>query len=167
MTGFGVVSPIGVGREEFLDALRAGRSGVGPISRFDCSRFEARVAGEVKESPPLPEDVRALAKEDPKIGFAYAACAEAMASAGLALRFRRGGDIAWPKILLSGGLGFLGFGLLRLVLLAFYRENLVWFNFWEESTELMGVAGAGAVLWIFRKWLWTGRVAVERGAPSV
>jgi len=76
------------------------------------------------------------------------------AAAWAALRFRRGRSLVWPKILLAGGLGFLGFSLMRLALLSFYRENLVWFAFWEEATELMGILGAGLVLWLFRKGLW-------------
>jgi rhodanese-related sulfurtransferase len=57
------------------------------------------------------------------------------------------------KILLSAGLGFFALGLLRLILVSVYRDNLVWYVFWEELTELMYVVAAGATLWIFRRQL--------------
>ena len=50
VTGFGVVSPIGVGCAPFWDSIRAGRSGIDRITRFDCSTFSVQLAGEVKES---------------------------------------------------------------------------------------------------------------------
>lgn len=85
VTGFGVVSPVGVGRDAFWGALRTGRSGIAGITRFDCSTFCVQLAGEVKEDLDLPERVAEVAAEDPKIGFAYAACAEALRSAGIDL----------------------------------------------------------------------------------
>ncbi|HEX3771631.1 MAG TPA: beta-ketoacyl-ACP synthase II [Polyangiaceae bacterium] len=48
ITGIGLVTPVGVGTLEPWRALLAGESGVGPITRFDASRFRARIAGEVK-----------------------------------------------------------------------------------------------------------------------
>src|SRR5215467_15580497 len=48
VTGVGLVSPLGVGNRENWDALLAGKSGVGPITRFDASRLSCRIAGEVK-----------------------------------------------------------------------------------------------------------------------
>jgi len=48
VTGCGVVSAIGRGRESFFSGLREGRSGIGPISLFDASTFPVRLAGEVK-----------------------------------------------------------------------------------------------------------------------
>ena len=48
VTGLGVVSPVGNSVAEAWDNLVAGRSGVGPITRFDASAFSARIAGEVK-----------------------------------------------------------------------------------------------------------------------
>lgn len=48
VTGFGVVSAIGRGREAFFGSLRRGSSGVGPITLFDASAFPVRQAAEVK-----------------------------------------------------------------------------------------------------------------------
>jgi len=48
VTGLGLVSPVGNSVPEAWDNLIAGKSGVGPITRFDASAFPARIAGEVK-----------------------------------------------------------------------------------------------------------------------
>jgi len=83
VTGFGVVSPVGVGVERFWEALAAGQSGIARISRFDCSTFDVQLAGEVHDEVDLPDAVREVAAEDPKVGFGYAAVAEAMRQAGM------------------------------------------------------------------------------------
>ncbi len=83
ITGFGVVSPVGSGRESFFRAMAEGRPGIAPISRFDASPLEVRLAGEVKDMPRIPEHAAAAAEEDPKVGFAYAAFEEAMKAAGI------------------------------------------------------------------------------------
>jgi 3-oxoacyl-[acyl-carrier-protein] synthase II len=83
ITGFGVVSPVGVGREAFWSGLAGGRSGIGPITRFDAGTFDVHLAGEVKEQLDLPEDVRSVAEDDVKVGFGFVACAEALAQAAL------------------------------------------------------------------------------------
>ena len=83
ITGFGVVSPIGIGRDAFWDALATGRSGIARITRFDCSTFAVQLAGEVREMPELPGEVAAITVQDPKVGFGYAACAEALSAAGI------------------------------------------------------------------------------------
>ena len=49
VTGMGVVSPISCNVTEFGDALRAGRSGVGPITLFDPAQLRTRIAAEVKQ----------------------------------------------------------------------------------------------------------------------
>ena len=48
ITGLGAVTPVGNTAEEFWTALTQGRSGVGPITRFDASKLPTRIAGEVK-----------------------------------------------------------------------------------------------------------------------
>ena len=59
----------------------------------------------------------------------------------------------WAKIFFSAGLGALGFSLLRLALASIFREALIWFEFWEEMTELMYIVGAGLVVWQFKHLL--------------
>jgi len=43
ITGMGVVCPVGIGVDAMWDAVSAGRSGIGPITRFDASAFPSRV----------------------------------------------------------------------------------------------------------------------------
>jgi 3-oxoacyl-[acyl-carrier-protein] synthase II len=54
ITGIGIVSPIGTGRERFWEALLAGRSGVRRITLFDPSGLPVQIAGEVSDFDPKP-----------------------------------------------------------------------------------------------------------------
>lgn len=83
ITGFGVVSPLGNGRDAFWRGLADGRSGISRITHFDCATFAVQLAGEVKEPLEFPEVVAQIARRDPKVGFAFAACAEALEQAGI------------------------------------------------------------------------------------
>ncbi|MDB4944988.1 MAG: 3-oxoacyl-[acyl-carrier-protein] synthase [Labilithrix sp.] len=49
ITGIGLVTPVATGRAETWEALLAGKSGIAPITLFDCSAFRVRFAGEVKD----------------------------------------------------------------------------------------------------------------------
>jgi hypothetical protein len=69
------------------------------------------------------------------------------------LRPQRHNQLLWSKIFFAAGTGAAGFSYLRMILFHAYRENLVWFAAWEEITELLFIAGVGAVLWIFRDGL--------------
>ncbi len=86
VTGIGLVSALGIGTDETWQALIAGQSGIGPITRFDTNQFPARIAAEVKGFDPLnwieKKDVK---KMDPFIQYALAASEFAMRSAGLAV----------------------------------------------------------------------------------
>ena len=52
VTGLCIVSPLGIGLEENWDAVSNGRSGIGPITRFDPKEVNAKIAGEVKNLNP-------------------------------------------------------------------------------------------------------------------
>lgn len=84
VTGLGLVTPLGTGVEKNWTALMAGRSGIGPITRFECADFPTRIAGEVRDF--TPEDWierREIKKMDPFIQFALAAAQMAMDQSGL------------------------------------------------------------------------------------
>lgn len=49
VTGLGMVSPLGIGKDANLEALKEGRSGIGPITRFDVTDYSCKIAGELKD----------------------------------------------------------------------------------------------------------------------
>ncbi len=84
ITGLGAVTPIGNTVDEFWNAIRSGKSGVGPITKFDASQFTTRIAAEVKNFDPLTYmDRRDARKMDNFSQFAVAAAVEAARDAGL------------------------------------------------------------------------------------
>ena len=86
VTGVGLVSPVGMGAQATWDALCAGTSGIGPITRFDATAFSTRFAGEVKNFDPLQFiEKKELKKMDIFIQFAVAASQYAMDDARLAI----------------------------------------------------------------------------------
>lgn len=52
ITGIGIVSSIGIGKEAFQESLRSGKSGVAKITRFDTSGVRVKIAAEVKDFDP-------------------------------------------------------------------------------------------------------------------
>jgi 3-oxoacyl-[acyl-carrier-protein] synthase II len=74
VTGVGLVSPLGVGTQANWEAILSGKSGIGPITRFDASLYSARIAGEVQGFDPLQfVDKKDVKKMDVFIQFALAA----------------------------------------------------------------------------------------------
>ncbi|HEY3170320.1 MAG TPA: beta-ketoacyl-ACP synthase II, partial [Thermoanaerobaculia bacterium] len=84
VTGVGLVSPLGIGNDENWNALVEGKSGVGPITRFDASVLTCRIAGEVKGfDPSLYIEKKEIKKMDTFIHYAMAAAHFAMEDSGL------------------------------------------------------------------------------------
>lgn len=53
ITGLGAITPIGLGKEEFWNSLIEGKSGIGPVTRFDTRDFNAKIGAEVKGFDPI------------------------------------------------------------------------------------------------------------------
>jgi 3-oxoacyl-[acyl-carrier-protein] synthase II len=84
VTGIGLVSPIGIGIEENWTSLMKGKSGIGPITRFDASAYATKIAGEVKNFQAedyIPK--KELRKMDPFLRFGLGAAHLAMEDAKL------------------------------------------------------------------------------------
>ena len=83
ITGVGVLSPNGVGRENYFRALAAGRSGVRTITHFDPSSLPARVAGEVDFDPTQWVDAKNIRHVSRVVPMSIAATDEALKDARL------------------------------------------------------------------------------------
>lgn len=103
ITGIGVVSPIGIGKDEFWQGVREGRSGVGPVTRFDASVFPTRIAAEVKDFEPTKfMDRRSARHMDRFSQFAVAAARMAVEDAKLDLSRE---DPEAVGVMVSSGIG--------------------------------------------------------------
>ena len=84
ITGLGVVTPIGLGIEEFWKGLKEGRNGISRVSRFDPTDFRSQMAAEVKNFNPEDWiDGKSAERMDRFVHFAMASSAMAVKDAGL------------------------------------------------------------------------------------
>jgi len=84
VTGVGLLTPLGIGTEVTWEAIRAGKSGIGPITQFDAAAFSCRIAGEVKGFDPSNYiEKKEIKKMGRFIHFAVAAADFALKSSGL------------------------------------------------------------------------------------
>ncbi|MBN1626409.1 MAG: beta-ketoacyl-ACP synthase II [Deltaproteobacteria bacterium] len=84
VTGLGMVTPLGTGVEKNWEAICAGKSGLGPITRFDASPFPSRIAGEVKDFRSEDfMDKQQVRRFDIFIHFGVASARMAMEDSGL------------------------------------------------------------------------------------
>ncbi|MEE9229813.1 MAG: beta-ketoacyl-ACP synthase II [Acidobacteriota bacterium] len=86
VTGLGLVTPLGIGTEPSWRAICEGKSGIGPITRFDATDYSCRIAGEVRDFDPvqfIPK--KEVKKMDFFIHYAMAASALAVEDSGLVI----------------------------------------------------------------------------------
>ncbi len=103
VTGMGTVNPLGNSVRDAWEAACSGRSGIGPITRFDPSEFRTRIAGEVKNfDPSALFGAKAVRRTDPFVLYALASAEMAFLDAG----FKEGetlGDRA--GVVIGSGIG--------------------------------------------------------------
>jgi 3-oxoacyl-[acyl-carrier-protein] synthase II len=86
ITGIGAITPVGIGKNEFWQALLAGKSGIGKITRFDASQYTTQIAGEVTDFDPAQYmDKKEAKRMDRFTQFAVAATKMAFEDSGMDL----------------------------------------------------------------------------------
>jgi len=86
ITGIGLVSPLGLDAPTTWQGLLAGRSGVGPITKFDAAAMSSRIAGEVRGFDPLAHlEKKEVRKMDTFTHYAVVASREALRDAGFVI----------------------------------------------------------------------------------
>jgi len=84
VTGMGLVIPTGIGTEMAWKNICEGKSGIGPLTRFDPNGFETKIAGEVKGfNPEVYIEKKEIKKMDLFVQYALAATREALEDAQL------------------------------------------------------------------------------------
>lgn len=107
ITGIGILSPNGIGVQAFRDAIFAGRSGIGPITRFDPATLDVKIAAEVKDfdaADYMP--IAVVRKTDRFAQFGVATAKMALEDARL---FEENPDLARAAVIIGSGLGGLNF----------------------------------------------------------
>ncbi len=110
VTGIGCISPAGIGKDQFWQSMKEGRSGIGAISRFDASDLPVRIAGEVRNFDPdqfiPPKDRQHVSHA---VAFAIAAADLAFKDAGIDPREMSLDEKRDIGIILGSGGASLGF----------------------------------------------------------
>jgi 3-oxoacyl-[acyl-carrier-protein] synthase II len=80
ITGLGVITPVGNEVQEFWNNLKSGVSGIGPITAFDATDYDCRIAGEVKDFEPAKyfKNTKDVRRTDRYTHFAMAATKKAL-----------------------------------------------------------------------------------------
>jgi 3-oxoacyl-[acyl-carrier-protein] synthase II len=99
----GIVSPLGIGLDDNWQAICQGKSGIGPITKFDTTEYPAKIAGEVKNfDPELYIDKKDQKKMDVFIQYALAAGSMAIKQSGLIIDESNADRVG---VLVGSGLG--------------------------------------------------------------
>ena len=103
VTGLGMVSPLGIGVKDNWEAICQGKSGIGPVTRFDITDFPSKIAGEVKGFNPEDFiDKKETKKMDIFIHYALASGMMALKDSGLTIDESNADRVG---VLVGAGLG--------------------------------------------------------------
>jgi 3-oxoacyl-[acyl-carrier-protein] synthase II len=103
VTGLGMVTPLGTGVEKNWEAVRAGKSGIKHIMKFDVSAFPCRIAGEVRDFHSEDfMDKQQMRRFDIFIHYAVASARMAMEDSGLKINAKNGHRVG---CIMGSGLG--------------------------------------------------------------
>src|SRR3984893_15923145 len=84
ITGLGPITAIGVGKKAFWEGMTSGKSGIGPVTRFDPSLFNARSAAEINDwEPEYFFSSQRLQRLDRYCWFAVGSAERALEDSGL------------------------------------------------------------------------------------
>ena len=111
---------------------------------FRLIRYQTGVLGSIQTCTHL------LSSQWFENGFCPVWSCLALAASWFALRSRRDGAWALGKMFVAAAVGPLTLGILRLFLSAAFSDRLWWMGFWEQTTQLLFLAGLGWGLWVFR-----------------
>ncbi|MFN3550342.1 MAG: beta-ketoacyl-ACP synthase II [Endomicrobiia bacterium] len=103
ITGVGIISPIGIGKENFTKSLKDGVSGVDLISSFDTSQYPTKIAAEVKDFNPENYIEKKISRRmDRFCQFAFSAAKMAIEDAKLKLENE---DLSRIGVIIGSGIG--------------------------------------------------------------
>jgi 3-oxoacyl-[acyl-carrier-protein] synthase II len=106
ITGLGVITPVGNDIPSFWKSLKEGKGGVGPITSFDASAFDSRIAAEVKNFDPTHYGIslKEIKRTAKFVQYAVAAAKQAVDSSGLVLDKE---DLDRIGVIIGSGIGSL------------------------------------------------------------
>jgi len=103
VTGIGMVTPVGNDTASAWQAICEGRSGVGPITHFDATEYETRIAAELKAFDVLLYmDRKEARRNDPFVHYAMAASKQALADSGLTISEELADEVG---VIIGSGIG--------------------------------------------------------------
>jgi 3-oxoacyl-[acyl-carrier-protein] synthase II len=109
VTGLGAITPLGNTVEQFWQQILAGKSGIGPITKFDSSKFKTQFAGEVKDfNPEEYLGKREIKKYDLFTQYAIGSSDQAIKDAGLDFSTMNDGQLAEIGVIWATGNGGIG-----------------------------------------------------------
>jgi 3-oxoacyl-[acyl-carrier-protein] synthase II len=109
VTGLGAITPLGNTVEQFWQQILAGKSGIGPITKFDSSKFKTQFAGEVKGfNPEEYLEKKEIKKYDLFTQYAIGSSDQAIKDAGLDFSIMNDDQLAEVGVIWATGNGGIG-----------------------------------------------------------